>query len=204
MPANLNALLRYKTIDECLSNPLLECTIEVLISKCNAVLNEQQSSETSISERTIRNDIRILRSDALGFNAPIVVKNGMYSYDYEGFSIYSRPVKEMELLIDLQTLLVEEFDKIENKNLSYLIVALAELTKKKVPKKCAPTNYNYLETKIAGANVEINYYERALRDYIYKEYYCKSFPRTKFFFFTKQQKQLLPEWRFVFDAIGKI
>ena len=98
MPTNLNALLRYKTIDQCLSNSFLECTIEILISKCNEALTEQQTSETSISERSIRNDIRIMRSDALGFNAPIIVKNGVYSYETPGFSIFSRPVKEVELL----------------------------------------------------------------------------------------------------------
>lgn len=200
MPSNLNALLRYKTIDECLSNSFLVCTIEVLISKCNEVLSEQQSNETNVSERTIRNDIRILRSDALGFNAPIIVKNGVYSYEVSSFSIFSRPVKEMELLIDIQTLLVEEFDNIQNPNLSHLIVALAELTKEKVPQKCAPPNYHIFAKKILNPNAKITYSE-ALKAYIYKEYHRKKFPKKKFLFFTIQQKPLLPEWHFIFDAI---
>ena len=202
MPSNLNALLRYKTIDECLSNSFLECTIEVLISKCNAVLSEQQSNETNVSERTIRNDIRILRSDALGFNAPIIVKNGVYSYEVSGFSIFSRPVKEMELLIDIQTLLVEEFDNIQNPNLSHLIIALAELTNEKVPQKCAPPNYHIFAKKISNPNAKRTYSE-ALSDYIYKEYHFKKFPKKKFLFFNVQQKPLLPEWHFIFDAICK-
>jgi cobalamin biosynthesis Mg chelatase CobN len=200
MPSNLNALLRYKTIDECLSNSFLECTIEVLISKCNEVLSEQQSNETNVSERTIRNDIRILRSDALGFNAPIIVQNGVYSYEVSGFSIFSRPVKEMELLIDIQTLLVEEFDNIQNPNLSHLIIALAELTKEKVPRKCAPPEYGIFEKRISNRNVETTYSE-ALNDYIYREYHRKKFPKKKFVFLTIQQKPLLPEWHFIFDAI---
>lgn len=200
MPSNLNALLRYKTIDECLSNSFLECTIEVLISKCNEVLSEQQSNETNVSERTIRNDIRILRSDALGFNAPIIVKNGVYSYEVSGFSIFSRPVKEMELLIDIQTLLVEEFDNIQNPNLSHLIVALAELTKVKVPQKCAPPNYHIFAKEILNPNAKITY-SRALKNYIYKEYHSKIFPKKKFLFFNVQQKPVLPEWHFIFDAI---
>ena len=200
MPSNLNALLRYKTIDECLSNSFLECTIEVLISKCNEVLSEQQSNETNVSERTIRNDIRILRSDALGFNAPIIVKNGVYSYEVSGFSIFSRPVKEMELLIDIQTLLVEEFDNIQNPNLSHLIVALAELTNEKIPRKCAPPGYGKFAKKILDPNAKITY-SRALNDYIYKEYRSKRFPKKKFLFFTIQQKPVLPEWHFIFDAI---
>lgn len=209
MPSNLNALLRYKTIDECLSNSFLECTIEVLISKCNEVLSEQQSNETNVSERTIRNDIRILRSDALGFNAPIIVKNGVYSYEVSDFSIFSRPVKEMELLIDIQTLLVEEFDNIQNPNLSHLIVALAELTKKKVPIKCIPPSYGVDEKKtsnniygkrISNRNAKITYSE-ALNDYIFKEYHRKKFPKKKFLFFKVKQKPVLPEWHFIFDAI---
>ena len=208
MPSNLNALLRYKTIDECLSNSFLECTIEVLISKCNEVLSEQQSIETSVSERTIRNDIRILRSDALGFNAPIIVKKGVYSYEVSGFSIFSRPVKEMELLIDIQTLLVEEFDNIQNPNLPHLIVALAELTKEKVPIKCAPgygvdeksKSNNIYGKRISNRNAKITYSE-ALNDFIHKEYHRKKFPKKKFLFFKVKQKPVLPEWRFIFDAI---
>ena len=200
MPSNLNALLRYKTIDECLSNSFLECTIEVLISKCNEVLSEQQSNETNVSERTIRNDIRILRSDALGFNAPIIVKNGVYSYEVSGFSIFSRPVKEMELLIDIQTLLVEEFDNIQNTNLSHLIIALAELTTIKVPRKCAPSGYLIFEKRISNRNGKRSYSE-TLKTYIHKEYHSKKLPEKKFLFFTVRQKPVLPQWHFIFNAI---
>ena len=62
------------------------------------------------SERSIRNDIRILRSDILGFNAPIQCENGIYSYSEPNFSIYGRPIKEKELLLEIQDLLVEKFD----------------------------------------------------------------------------------------------
>lgn len=41
MPANKNALIRYKTIDNCL--------------------------------RTVQGDLQMMRSDKLGYNAPIVV-----------------------------------------------------------------------------------------------------------------------------------
>lgn len=105
MPTNLNALLRYKIIDECLSNDQLSCTIDVLIEKCTQKLSEFQGVY-SVSERTIRNDIRILRSDALGFNSPIVVNQGVYSYSESGYSIFGRPIQELELLKDIQSLLV--------------------------------------------------------------------------------------------------
>lgn len=52
MPTNLNALLRYKIIDECLTNLQLNCTIDVLIEKCSEKLSEVQGVN-SVSERTI-------------------------------------------------------------------------------------------------------------------------------------------------------
>lgn len=209
MPTNLNALLRYKTIDQCLSNSFLECTIEILISKCNEALTEQQTSETSISERSIRNDIRIMRSDALGFNAPIIVKNGVYSYETPGFSIFSRPVKEVELLEDLQNLLVAEFGNIQNKNLPYLLHGLQQLTGNKIPRECMPEDYFKLESKVYGAaEIAINRFKSALESYIWKET-LKSYRRKKKFFSFKKffwaknkYEQELPEWRFIFDAIG--
>ena len=48
MPVNLNALIRYKTIDECLSNPNLKCTIDLLINKVITkkviVINDHKSA----------------------------------------------------------------------------------------------------------------------------------------------------------------
>ena len=109
MPVNLNALIRYKTIDDCLSNPNLKCTIDLLIDKCSEKLIENQGIESGVSERSIRNDIRILRSDILGFNVSIQFENGIYSYIEPNFSIYGRPIKEKELLLEIQDLLVEKF-----------------------------------------------------------------------------------------------
>ncbi|MEX5689673.1 hypothetical protein, partial [Pseudomonas silesiensis] len=87
MPVNLNALIRCKTIDECLSNKNLKCTISVLMEKCSEKLSESQGLYTGVSERTIRNDIRILRSDILGFNAPIKIEEVVYIYEDIDFTI---------------------------------------------------------------------------------------------------------------------
>jgi hypothetical protein len=80
MPANLNALIRYKTINSCLFGGKRKYYIEELIDACSAALSEARGRTTRISERTIRDDIRILRSDILGFNAPIEQKDGLYYY----------------------------------------------------------------------------------------------------------------------------
>lgn len=50
------------------------------------------------SERTIREDIRVMRSDMLGFNAPIVQKEGCYSYGERDYSIFKVRIRDAELL----------------------------------------------------------------------------------------------------------
>lgn len=200
MSTNLNALIRYKVIDKCLSNPNLKCTIDVLIEKCSEKLNEFQGIE-SISERTIRNDIRILRSDALGFNAPIIVNNGVYSYESANFSIFGRAINELELLKEIQSALVAEFDSIQNPNLPFLLVQLAEITKQKIPKKCTPEGYGVFESKKSGSIIVINHYKNNMESFVrsswetnrpygwFKQLYKK--PKDHVYF----------KWEYVLDAV---
>jgi hypothetical protein len=108
MPANLNALIRYKTIDECLQNTSREWTIADLVDACNEALRESRGDAVSVSERTIRDDIRVMRSDILGFNAPISVRNGCYFYEepYTLFSVHVDP-EQTDLLARIHSFLVE-------------------------------------------------------------------------------------------------
>lgn len=131
-------------------------------------LSEHQGIN-SISERTIRNDIQILRSDALGFNSPIVINQGIYSYSEPGYLLFGRPIQELELLNDIQSLLVAEFDSIDNKNLPFLLIQLAQITAQKIPKKCAPEGYGILESKKSGSNVVmiVNHYKENMESYVY-------------------------------------
>tara|TARA_R110000772_G_scaffold64712_2_gene144633 strand:+ start:84 stop:683 length:600 start_codon:yes stop_codon:yes gene_type:complete len=138
MPVNLNALIRYKTIDQSLRNTAVLVDIDYLIKHCSEALYEATGRESGVSERTIRNDIRILRSDILGFNAPIVVKDGVYRYSEIDFSIFDASFSEMELLIEIQELLVEEFINISNKNLPILLEKLSSLTKMEISEGYLP------------------------------------------------------------------
>jgi len=200
MPTNLNALMRYKIIDECLSNPQLKCTIEVLMEKCAEKLNDFQGI-SSISERTIRNDIRILRSDALGFNSPIVINQGVYSYSEPGYSLFGRPIQELELLKDIQSLLVAEFDAIDNKNLPFLLVQLAQITAKKISKHCAPEGYGILESKKSGAKLVVNHFKSKMESYVYsllktnKPYRWYEKP------FKKPKDHIYFKWEYIFEAL---
>ena len=73
MPANRNALIRYKTIDNCLRNPYRRWTLEDLVDACSDALYEYEGIDKGISKRTVQMDIQMMRSEKLGYNAPIVV-----------------------------------------------------------------------------------------------------------------------------------
>jgi predicted DNA-binding transcriptional regulator YafY len=98
MPVNRNALIRYRTIDKCLQNRRRKWTIEDLIEACNSALYEYEGMDTSISLRTIRLDLNAMRSDSLGYNAPIIVVNKKY-YTYEDaeYSIAISPLTQQDL-----------------------------------------------------------------------------------------------------------
>ena len=204
MPVNLNALIRYKTIDDCLSNPNLKCTIDLLIDKCSEKLIENQGIESGVSERSIRNDIRILRSDILGFNAPIQCENGIYSYSEPNFSIYGRPIKEKELLLEIQDLLVEKFDflKDDNKNLNELLFCLSKITNVKIPIKCYPSSSSNdtLSKKIDGYNKNKVEFKVELNGYIQK---LNSPVQEKFLgnFFSNKETELF-NWRFILEILN--
>jgi predicted DNA-binding transcriptional regulator YafY len=98
MPVNRNALIRYRTIDKCLQNRRRKWTIEDLIDACNDALYEYDGIDTDISIRTIRLDLKAMRSDTLGYNAPIIVSNKKYySYEEEDYSIAKSPLTTQDL-----------------------------------------------------------------------------------------------------------
>jgi len=100
MPVNRNALIRYRTIDKCLQNRRRKWTIENLIDACNDSLYEYEGIDKSVSMRTIRLDLNAMRSDKLGYNAPIIVTDKKYySYDDPGYSITNIPLTTQDLNI---------------------------------------------------------------------------------------------------------
>ncbi len=98
MPVNRNALIRYKTIDICLRNKYRRWTLEDLIDACSDALYEYEGIDKGISKRTIQMDIQMMRSEKLGYNAPIVVyDNKYYKYEDENYSITNTPLSEQDL-----------------------------------------------------------------------------------------------------------
>lgn len=98
MATNKSALIRYKTIDQCLQNRFRKWTLEDLIEKVSEALYEFEGITTGISKRTIQGDIQFMRSDKLGYNAPIVVLDRkFYTYSDADYSITQLPIKEEDV-----------------------------------------------------------------------------------------------------------
>ena len=98
MPANRNALLRYKTIDKCLRNRARTWTLQELIEEVSEALYEFEGIDRGIGKRTIQQDIQIMRSDRLGYNAPIVVEERKYyTYSDPDYSITNIPLTTRDL-----------------------------------------------------------------------------------------------------------
>lgn len=98
MPVNRNALVRYKTIDLCLQNRYRRWTLEDLIDACSEALYEYEGIDKGVSRRTVQMDIQLMRSDKLGYNAPIVVsEKKYYTYEDPDYSIMNIPLSESDL-----------------------------------------------------------------------------------------------------------
>lgn len=104
MSLNKNALIRYKTIDKCLQNQYRAWTLEDLIKAVSDALHEYEGKENPVSKRTIQADIQMMRSEKLGYNAPIVVYDKkFYKYEDDGFSITDIPLTETDMNVLTET-----------------------------------------------------------------------------------------------------
>ena len=112
MPANKNALIRYKTIDRCLRNRYRRWTLDDLVDACCDALYDMEGITKGVCARTVQMDIQIMRSDKLGYNAPIVVYDKIY-YKYADPD-YS--ITEMPLSMDDCKLIKEAITLLDNKD----------------------------------------------------------------------------------------
>ena len=112
MPANKNALIRYKTIDRCLRNRYRRWTLDDLVDACCDALLDMEGIQKGVCARTVQMDIQIMRSDKLGYNAPIVVYDKIYyTYADPDYSI-----TEMPLSMDDCKLIKEAITLLDNKD----------------------------------------------------------------------------------------
>ena len=110
MPANKNALIRYKTIDNCLRNRYRRWTLDELVEACSEALYDMEGIKKGVCTRTVQMDIQMMRSDKLGYNAPIEVYDRIYyRYADPGYSI-----TEMPLSMEDCKLIKKAIDLLEN------------------------------------------------------------------------------------------
>lgn len=100
MPPVKNALIRYRVLDRCFSNPVKKYFIEDLVNACDVALKEIEPESSGIKKRSIQNDIKHMES-AEGWSAPIGRfedgKRVFYRYTEKGFSIDNQPLNQAEL-----------------------------------------------------------------------------------------------------------
>ncbi|MBC7923792.1 MAG: WYL domain-containing protein [Ferruginibacter sp.] len=98
MPVNRNALIRYRTLDHCLRNRYRKWTLEDLMEACSAALYEYEGIDKGVSRRTVQMDLQLMRSDKLGYNAPIqVIDKKYYRYQDPDYSITNNPLTDQDL-----------------------------------------------------------------------------------------------------------
>ena len=100
MPVNRNALIRYRTIDNCLQNRFRTWTLNDLIEACSDALYEFEGIDKGVSRRSVQADIEMMRSDKIGYEAPIiVVDKKFYTYADKNYSITNIPLSHQDLKV---------------------------------------------------------------------------------------------------------
>lgn len=118
MPANKNALIRYKTIDRCLKNKNRRWTLDNLVEACCDALYDMEGITKGVCARTVQMDIQMMRSDKLGYNAPIEVYDRIYyRYADPNYSITQNPLSadDCQLIQEALRLLKDNPDNARTK-----------------------------------------------------------------------------------------
>lgn len=115
MSQNKNALLRYRTIDRCLRNTGRRWTLQDLVDACSDALYEYEGKQDLVSTRTVQLDIQMMRSDRLGYEAPIeVYDKKYYRYSDPQYSISNRPLSQHDIDVLNRTIdLLRQFDEFD-------------------------------------------------------------------------------------------
>lgn len=200
MSINKQALLRYKTLDKCFSNPYRKYFLDDLIEACELVLTEEYGNDASISIRQIYDDIKFMKSE-VGYKAPIEsLKAGRktyYRYSEKDFSIEKSPLNRSELQALQNTLaIVSRLQGLKNMDwmaelypkLQGLVAPISEaiIEYQENPYlkglEYLPLLYNYINNETV---LDINYkgfQSEKAESYIIHPYYLKQY-NTRWFLF---------------------
>ncbi|MGM9692814.1 MAG: helix-turn-helix transcriptional regulator [Alloprevotella sp.] len=209
MPANKNALIRYKTIDNCLRNPYRRWTLEDLVDACSDALYDMEGIRKGVSVRTVQGDIQMMRSDKLGYNAPIeVYDHKYYRYADKDYSITDMPLSQndyevMKEAVDMLRQL-QDFDQFAEMSdaVSRLQDKLAITQKNRKPiihfdnvpdlkgLKLLNPLYNYIAHKQTLRIMYQSFSARRPQEFILCPYLLKEF-RNRWFLFGSKATDLL-------------
>ncbi len=128
MPSNLNAILRFRVLDKCLRSKEKVYHLADLIHAVNKEL-ASTGEKRSVSERTIYDDLKFMKDDVEGFNAPIHRTNELgYHYEHDKFSIFNITLgkSDLEVLKDVLGTLKQISGKEQFKGMDSVISRLEE------------------------------------------------------------------------------
>jgi predicted DNA-binding transcriptional regulator YafY len=111
MAINKNALIRYKTIDACLQRRNRKWTLDDLVEACSDAVYEYEGIHKGVSLRTVQLDIQMMRSEKLGYNAPIIVLDKkFYTYEDPIYTITKIPLTKQDLsMLDEVAQILQQF-----------------------------------------------------------------------------------------------
>lgn len=157
MPTNLDALIRYKKLDQCFATGR-RYTLEELAERCSEALSDKSGYTRSVSTRTIQDDIRVLRGDQLAFNAPIEVRDGLYYYAEPGEYVFRKNITGQEELKAVMEMLIMLLRETKNTELLFIIEEIDKIAQSGV----AENIRNEME---AGGDQEIRLRKIPISDY---------------------------------------
>jgi len=97
MPLNKIALIRYKTIDQCLRNRNRNWTLDDLIEACSEAVNKAEGTNKGASKRTVQGDLQLMRDPKMGYHAPItVIAKKYYTYADANYSITRQAISKQD------------------------------------------------------------------------------------------------------------
>lgn len=98
MPNNLQALIRYRTIDRCLRSGGKSYHLKDLIAACCEDVSAHTGNTVTISRRTLLYDLEFLKNEEAGFGAPIEYDStDGYYYTAHGYSIFNIPIRRYDI-----------------------------------------------------------------------------------------------------------
>jgi predicted DNA-binding transcriptional regulator YafY len=97
MPAHKSKNFRFRIIDECLQNTKRTWSLDELIDEVSQKLTDEFGVQ-KVSRRSIQYDIALMREKPpIGYSAPIVCNDGVYTYGITNFSIQNAQLSKPDI-----------------------------------------------------------------------------------------------------------